>query len=285
MCELYKPICEVGSARSGTNFLSRIIAQHEDLAFWSIPKYVWRHGNAWVPHDCLTAERARPRVVRYIRRRFARYTAEQGKKRFFETTQQNVLALPFVNAVLPDCKIIHIIRDGRDVASSLHNQWTRKKVPIVTSLRHRMPSVPLTDWPAYAPEILASLWRRMLNKEMYNFGPKPKNWKALRAQYSMMEYTAITWRECVTAARSFGQSLPPDRYREIRFEDLFTKLDEVIGDLLEFLELPPSDAVMRFCHEKINPEAKGRWQRNMKDEDLEQIVRHAGPLLKELNMI
>ena len=103
VCEPYKPICEVGSARSGTNFLSRIISQHEDVAFLYNPKYIWRHGNAWWPDDCLTAKHARPRVVRYIRKRFSQYQKIQGKKRFFENTQANVLALPFVNTVLPNC--------------------------------------------------------------------------------------------------------------------------------------------------------------------------------------
>jgi len=285
MCVLYKPICEVGSARSGTNFLANILSQHEDVAFWYIPKYIWRHGNAWWPNDCLTAKHARPRISRYIRRKFAQFVKEKGKKRFLENTQQNVLSLPFVNAVLPDCKIIHIIRDGRDVAASLRSKWTRTDAPIATAVRKRLPGVPLTDWPAYIPEFLKTVWYKYANKKMYSFGPKPNNWRDLNNKYDILEYTAITWRECVVAARSFGNTLPQDRYREVRFEELVSNPEKIITELLEFLELPFSETVIRYTQEKIDHTAKARWQNKLSQKELDLILTHAKDLLEELNML
>ncbi|RJO60411.1 sulfotransferase [candidate division WS5 bacterium] len=286
MFELYKPICEVGSGRSGTNFLARIVSQHEDVAFLYSPKYIWRYGNAWWPDDCLTAEHASPRVVRYIRRRFADYVSKCDKKRLFEHTQANVLALPFVNSVLPDSKIIHIIRDGRDVAASLRKMWhTKPKKQFTQRIPSRLKGVPKTDLLAYLPEFLKTMWYRTVKKQNYSFGPKIKNWQKLRDDYDILEFTAITWRECVSSAMRFGRMLPPGRYYEINFEDLFTRTDEVIDELLDFLELTHSESVRRYIHENIRPSACGRYQKDLTQDELKKILHHAGDLLKELNMI
>lgn len=283
---LNKPICEVGSGRSGTNFLAMIISQHEDIAFLRQPKYTWRYGNAWWPDDCLTVTHARPEVVKYIRKVFSKFLNDQGKKRFFENTQANVLSLPFVNSVLPDSKIIHIIRDGRDVAASLKmSRETRKTRTIVKSARRRISCVPLLDRPAYFLEFIENVWRQALNNEGYTFGPKIKNWKTLYKKYDLLEFSAITWKECVSSARNFGKTLPKDRYHEIFFEDLFVRPDDIINDLLNFLELPPSDSVKGFLQEKIDPTAKGRYQKRLSEKELDQILYHTSDLLSELNFL
>ena len=176
MTDLLKPICQVGVARSGTNLLGNLLRHHEDLAFWPRPKYVWRHGNAWVPDDCLSVEHARPAVIRYIRKRFTSYVQAQGKSRFFENTQANVLGLPFVNAVLPDCKIIHIIRDGCDNVASQRYRFKRPPKSTGAAFRQRVPGIPVTDWPAYAHEFLQYMWNRIRKEEfVYTMGPKMRS--------------------------------------------------------------------------------------------------------------
>jgi hypothetical protein len=286
MYELHKPICSVGCGRSGTNFLARAISQCEDIAFLYAPKYIWRHGNSLWKDDCLTADHARPSVVRYIRRRFAQYLQSEGKRRLFEHTQANVLALSFVNAVLPDSKIIHIIRDGRDVAVSLRESRMKRGTEVfIKQVRKRMRIIPLTDILAYFPEFSKNLWIQLLKKEAYTFGPKILNWKKLYKEYDLLEFSAITWRECVTAAIRFGRTLPPGRYHEIRFEDLFIKTNDVIAQLFDFLELPQSELVKRYIHENIDNSAKGRYKKKLSQEENDKILRHAGDLLRELNML
>ncbi|MGA8298110.1 MAG: sulfotransferase [Terriglobales bacterium] len=51
---------------------------------------------------------------------------QQGVARWAESTPLHLLNLPQIKRVLPDALIIHIIRDGRDVAASLHRAgWIR----------------------------------------------------------------------------------------------------------------------------------------------------------------
>ncbi len=51
---------------------------------------------------------------------------KQGVKRWAECTPLHLLYLPLIKKVVPDALIVHIIRDGRDVAASLHRiGWIR----------------------------------------------------------------------------------------------------------------------------------------------------------------
>jgi len=51
---------------------------------------------------------------------------KQGVERWAESTPLHMLYLPLIKKLLPDALVIHIIRDGRDVAASLHRiGWIR----------------------------------------------------------------------------------------------------------------------------------------------------------------
>jgi len=51
---------------------------------------------------------------------------QQGVERWAESTPLHMLYLPLIKKVVPDALVVHIIRDGRDVAASLHRiGWIR----------------------------------------------------------------------------------------------------------------------------------------------------------------
>jgi len=51
---------------------------------------------------------------------------KQGVERWAECTPLHLLYLPLIKRLIPDALVIHIIRDGRDVAASLHRiGWIR----------------------------------------------------------------------------------------------------------------------------------------------------------------
>lgn len=279
-------ICvEVGAARSATKFLGRLLSQHPDLAYWRRPKYIWRHGNAWKPDDCLTARDATPRIQRFIRRRFTEYMNQHGKQRLLVTAQSNVLALDFVNEVFPHGRVIHIIRDGREVAGSQRKEWEQHP-DFGSVFKSRLPEVPLTDLPAYAGEFLGSAWRRVLgNKERYSFGPKIRDWRRLSRSMDRLEFCAVCWRECVRAARAMGPRVLGDRYLEVRFEELVTEPEPVVARMLEFMELPPAREVDDFVRDKINRGVAGKWFSRLSEDELQRIVPHMEDLLEELGYI
>jgi hypothetical protein len=213
---------------------------------------------------------------------------EQGKDRLLVCTQANTLASEFVNEVFPDGKIIHIIRDGREVAMSAEQiEWRRHLSPKGRSvILRRVPEVPKTDLPAYAWEFFANLCKRIVwAKYRYSWGPKIKGWKKLDRSMGKLEFCALTWRECVSEARRVGLSMPKDRYYEIRFEDLIRKPEEVVPALLEFMELPPAREVDEFIERRIDRSKAGHWLDKAPKEALDRIAPYVNELCKELGYI
>lgn len=280
--------CEVGAARSGTNFLGLVLASHPMLAYWRRPKYVWRHGNAWKPDDCLTADDASPRIRRYIRRRFWQYMKEREKDRLLVVTQANCLGLGFVNEVMPDGKIIHIIRDGRDCAASQAREWTihvRPEAPKNLIFR-RMLEVPVTDLPAYFGEFVGTMWRRLSgSKFRYSMGPKINDWKRLQREMDILEFSALNWATCVRAAREVGLGLPEGRYYEVRFEDLVAEPEKTVAELLVFMDLPPAEEVDHFIQQRVDRGRPGQYLSGLTQDQLDRIMPHMEDLLKELGYV
>jgi hypothetical protein len=287
MSTFEKFYCEVGAARSGTNFLGELLSQHPMLAYWRRPKYIWRHGNAWKPDDCLTPRDARPRVKRYIRRRFSQYMRSRGKDRLLVCTQANCLALAFVNEVFPEGKIIHIIRDGREVAASQNREWTIHVRPEAGFLIfRRAKEVPISDWPAYVGELLGTLYLRWTKATYrYSMGPKIRNWKQSRRSLDSLEFSALNWNTCVTAARRVGATMPKDRYYEVRYEHLVREPEKAVPPLLAFMELPPAPEVDDFIANRIDKTTVGKWLDRLSDEDMNRILPHMREQLESLGII
>ena len=122
------PIILMGCQRSGTTLLSSILSAHPKL--FAIPKEVW------VPYHCAKNQDFTTMKKDY-EDRLNECKAEIKKKpdavRWLEKTPNNIT---YISEILEqfesNLKLIHIIRDGRDVVTSIH-----PRVPL-----HR----PYTKW-------------------------------------------------------------------------------------------------------------------------------------------
>jgi len=130
------PVFIVGVPRSGTTLLRVVLDSHPNLAVG--PECPWISGNygdvVSFKHlfESLTSHMSGPtknlsgvdeKVVgsalgNAIDEILLAYAKIKGKRRWIEKTPDNIAFIPFLNIVFPNAKFIHIIRDGRDVASS-----------------------------------------------------------------------------------------------------------------------------------------------------------------------
>lgn len=123
----------IGIARSGTSILGELLASHRHVSYVFEAHHVWELGGVGSGESHrLTEEHATPRVKQEIRDWFARQGA-QGRV-LLEKNPRNTLRVPYVRAIFPDAKFIHIIRDGRDVACSMvpgcgGDDWGHLKPP------------------------------------------------------------------------------------------------------------------------------------------------------------
>ena len=135
--------------------------------------------------------------------------------------------LPVIDALFPDARYIHLLRDGRDVAFCNHVSpelpfW--RKIYFNTDL--------IEDWDG----------RSMLN------------WSYEQASHL---YNARHWVNSVEIGRSYGMMLR-DRYREVRYERLCGAFEDTMVELLNFTGLAPRPAAMQALLPTVRRDSVGK---------------------------
>jgi hypothetical protein len=132
--QLRNPVFFVGSGRSGTTLLARLLARHPDIAvypyeandLWHPATYPWASSRLdvppiWVDPETYTRISLEHRTASDDRRLKATFGAYQALRRASTFVNKSVLItfmMGYVVELFPDAKFIHLVRDGRAVALS-----------------------------------------------------------------------------------------------------------------------------------------------------------------------
>jgi len=235
----------VGSPRSGTTFTGS--------ALGSLPGFVdldevqpWK---AAIPGllgkpDVEVAAQARTIIERV--RRLGLATGLRG----VEQTPETSFVLPAVLAAYPEAIAVHVVRDGRDVATSL-------------------------------------LERGWLNADRVGaddarlaFGPHPRFWVEHGREDEFATVSDAT--RCAWAWRRYvnGAQRSPDRTVTMRYEELVTDPRAAAVPVAALLGVAVDDVATAFA--KVHDRSAGRWRRDLTDEQVADVEREAGETLREL---
>jgi sulfotransferase family protein len=186
-----------------------------------------------------------------------------------------------ISTIYPEARVIHIIRDGRDVAVSLmHHMWNNAK----------------NEGGVYdlEPEELEKRYA-------YRAGTLVPPADSLFTKERLIRI-ATDWRAEVGKATEEGPALLGSNYTEVRYEDLLERPVEEIRRLIEFLgAADSSEEVARRCTEKAGFErhtsrkrgqedsssryrkgVAGDWRNVFTEEDQRTFMEFAGDMLVEL---
>jgi hypothetical protein len=279
--ELACPIIIIGSPRSGTTILGKILSQHPDLVYVEEPRLTWRLGND-KGSDMLRGSQARPEVIRDIRKSFEQFVREGDGHRLLEKTPSNALRMEFVDRVFPDCKFIHITRNGLDSVLSIRKFWLDHSGGIKThKIKERLKEIDIRRAPHYAREMA----RRAAPKWMSGvvgpkvWGPRLPGLDGLVRDLDLLEVCALQWRMCVEAAVHYGRTLPPDRYLQFRLEDIALG---TLPQILEFCDLRPDAEMESFFNEKFDPSLRGARKVNADEAEIRHIMSWIEPTMQWL---
>jgi hypothetical protein len=238
----------IGSPRSGTTFLARSIG--------SLPGFTDLGEVAPLKASIaelarLAPEEAAPRIRRMLAT--TRRLGLVGSRRAVEQTPETAFVAPAVALAFPEARLVHIVRDGRDVACSL-------------------------------------LERGWLSAERVGgddaglpYGAEPRFWVEPERveefrRASNAQRAAWAWRAYVSAA-----STAKDRAIELRYETLARDPASVAADLAAFLgaRVETLSEALRGAH----ADSIGRFERELIPEQLAEIEAEAGALLAELGYL
>jgi hypothetical protein len=281
----------VGSPRSGTTILGDVLGRHPQVAHFYEAYYLWdyRHGSG--EDDVRTAEMADPATVAFIRREFELFARKSNKPIVVEKSPENSFRIPFVRAVFPAAKWIHIHRDARDtIASILHETEKRRRLveqrnvgQLFGAFKEMMKLQPFwrnrlqAVW--FEVRQIASLDpRRYFNKSKWRgesgWGPRFPGWRAARQRMAPALFAAMQWRASVETLIKELAEIPCKDRIDCRYEDFTADPDRELERICRFAGVPMAAGL---AHD-ISQGSVGRWRSALSAAQLAEI----GPVVGEL---
>ena len=285
--KLEPPAIIIGAARSGTNMLRDLLSELEPFATWPCDEinYVWRHGNREFESDEFTSEMADEKTVAFIRKQFAKFAKKHPGKMVIEKTCANTLRCEFVQAVVPNAKFIHIIRDGRDVAASASIRWNAGLD--IGYLFKKAKYVPLSDIPYYAFRYLGTHVYRLTAKKnrLSTWGPKFEGMQKTFENNDLSVGCAIQWKACVSKAIEQLGKLDQGNVMTVRYEEVTADPANWLKKICTFLGKDVDESHIEKLTDNVSKKSVGKWRKQLSEQQIEQIKAKAGDLLSELNYL
>lgn len=279
----YQPLILIGAGRSGTKLLRDLIAEHPciDRVPYDV-NYIWRLGNEDIPHDELKPETLTIDKKNRIIRQLTSYHA--GAPYLIEKTVSNCLRVPFVNAVFPNARFLHLVRNGYDVVESVYRQWHAP--PDWHYILRKARSFPITEAAGYAANYALSVLRRTFTNHHNSvtvWGPRYANVETDLSRFDLLIVCAIQWARCVDRALEGLAAIPAERILTIRYEQFVTQPLLHLEHVAVFLGLD-SDPYETIVNRKyISEDNVGKGRRRLTKEQICQIAPHLEKGLTKLN--
>ncbi len=200
---------------------TRALAVSEEFKVWhGLPWNRWTHG-----YDEDLRNIARLSIDYFLTKEVAR----TGKRIVGDKSPQHTANLDEMHEIYPDARVIHIVRDGRDVAvSAMHHWWRLAK-----------------DRPGgvfeLTPEELEIRDAYLEDREGFLAGDRSIFTEERLGQL------ARRWSYRVGKAHRDGTTLYGERYLEIRYEDLLQNPSDTLQRVFELLHARRGDALIERC--------------------------------------
>lgn len=280
----------VGTGRCGSTLLHEILAKHEEVSFftdfedkhqklrflskWGGTFYRNNHlaltkagRKRFAPTEAykLIARNVSPIYVRPYRDLTQEDLTPWMKERFYNFFNQNYIRygkpafihkytgwsrIGFFAEIFPNAKFIHIVRDGRAVASS----WLQMKW-----------------WGGYEG-INNWLWGSLTDSQM-------EEWR--NSDYSFVTLAGISWKILMESYEIGANILDQDRYLMIKYEDFLNEPVEQMQKILRFSELKWTNSFEKQFN-KFNIR-KSRQRAFEKDLNAKQLTELEKCLVEKLN--
>ena len=294
LLDAHGPLFILGCPRSGTTVLSDCIGNLENVeAFIGVlapPRKMHWIGQAasqgedvtqlmWVVRDIFwqsfwrRRHALQERLVQILKGRKSVLTLFNGKSLngliFSYKEPFMCFAVEQFAQHFPNAKFIHIVRDGRDNADSIERTYPR-------ALSNRI----LTD------ELLANNNNSEIGVFRKHKGFCVPWWVPEDETDQFISLPAygrfmLMWREAVRRVIDCGATLPPERFLQVKYEDLVTYPAENSDRLANFIGSAKSAGFKRRMNE-LKKTSIGIAKRNQSPETLDAATAIAGDLLAKL---
>ena len=237
-------------------------SMHQGRAQAAAPVIRDAFAQGWLvtPHSCLECTRDCRAAAGLAADAVGPCVEIRRLERFGDASPDLIYCAEALTYAFPDARIVQVIRDGRDVVTSMLTD------PVVMS------------W--FRPSFVN------VDTEFPNpfFGIETEDDRELWPKLSPAARCGLRWRWSVRLAARLHHSLPAGQLKTIRYEDLLSKPDEAVAELSRFAGTVVPAAEIRNAARTFRQ--RGRPRRpagsSLSKEDAAQIDKLAGEELRRL---
>ena len=232
-----KPVFVLGTGRSGTTILGIILSMHKDVGFLNEPKALWHSiysnedligsyslGNASYR---LGSEKITPEIKKQAHRLYGAYLRATFSSRAVDKYPELIFRIPFVLEIFPDAKFLFLVRNGWDTCHSI-DFWSDRLGVNANEDTHDWWGVNKRKWNLLVNQIISE------HKDLAPFSNEMRTWTNQR-DMAAVEWI-VTMREGISAEKEY-----PDNLFRINYEELCVTDNNLLGQIVKFLELDVDD--------------------------------------------
>ncbi|MEX0719988.1 MAG: sulfotransferase [Balneolaceae bacterium] len=271
----------IGLTRSGTTFVTNILAKSGQFKVEVEPHALWKSGNYKYLND--EEYDVNEKTVAKIKKTLCGHL--EGK-RLLEKSPINSLRPYLVHKVFPDAKIVYIERDPirciySNYERSLKNDSFKPSItlrkyffktgyedlPFATSNRKLFSQLTWEDLPYFTKYVCYMVWQRSIKPSLFPFGPKLKNFMSYIEKNGFLKYHVEVFVRSLHFKAVF-ESLYQDRLKTFRLEKLMTDRNELV-QLFEWAGLEVNEKDLRKVLSNID---EGRKKKSTKKRDVDYRI-------------
>lgn len=275
-----KPLIIIAAARSGTKMLREVIAASPNVVDFPYDmNYIWKYRNYDIPHDELTSEHITPEIINFIRKNFEKRYKKTKSAIILEKSVSNSLRVKFVKEIFPKAKIIHLFRDGRDVAADARLCWKdsafSERIQSKRDLFFKLKEFPYsTAWP-YLVNYVTLYFKRAYSGKNHvkSWGPRFEGIDEAIKMNSLLEVCAMQWTRSVEVSLSHLSHFKENEdYINLRYEDFVADPIFHLQRIADFAQIQEVQPVKQFSLAKVTSDYVGFWQKTLSKEELKKIM-------------
>lgn len=242
-----KPIFIVGTGRSGSTILGKVLSIHRDVGFLNEPKAMWYsvdhredvngHFTTGPARYRFAAEDATSEKRQEARYLFGNYLLFTGTRRVLDKNPELIFRIPFVQSIFPDAKFIFLTRNGWNTCASIV-KWSQRYG--ITRNGNR------EDWWG----INNRKWKIMLDELIV---PDPVFSEAIDEITAFNDHANMAAVEWVVTMREGLRYLDEqsEMIHLLRYEDLLQNSRQILSEALDFCDLPPDDTLLTYAEKSL----------------------------------
>lgn len=241
-----RPVLIVGTPRSGKTTVSRLVASSGEFAQFDEQVLMWEGGISPGKDDCRTVDMATTSVRESIRCRCLEMLQASGHKRYLDNLPAHALRLPFINAVMPEARIIHVVRDPLECVPEMMFGWQNKESASKIVRRRVAKSNIKTLIPLAMRFVMNYLHVRIYGIRR-TWGPRVPGIGEIARSHDAAYIAAHQWSGIVDKVMSDIECLPNLKALQVRFDQLVRNPVPEVEKIARFVEIDNHEQLQKFA--------------------------------------